>query len=95
MFENSLKREISNETAAISRWNPIFKHVLVQRFLMEIEPFYKEAIGRIAIVPYDIACIVRDDGNRPENQGIVYFFLTVRTYGAPPQVLNLLTFPKP
>jgi hypothetical protein len=29
VFENSLKREISNETAAISRWNPIFKHAMV------------------------------------------------------------------
>jgi hypothetical protein len=28
VFENSLEREISNETAAISRWNLVFKHVL-------------------------------------------------------------------
>jgi hypothetical protein len=28
VFENSLKREISNKTAAISRWNLVFKHVL-------------------------------------------------------------------
>jgi hypothetical protein len=31
VFENSLKREISNETAAISRWNLVFKHVLGKR----------------------------------------------------------------
>jgi hypothetical protein len=28
VFKNSLEREISNETAAISRWNPVFKHIL-------------------------------------------------------------------
>jgi hypothetical protein len=46
VFENSLKREISNETAAISRWNPVFKHVLRKRLYLHQKVIYSPLLRR-------------------------------------------------